>query len=74
MHLHVQTAAGAHSETNAGNGADRGGGRPQPRRRGAIRVYLGYAPGCGTTTAMLEEANRRAARGSDVVVGAVDAP
>ncbi len=73
LHLHVQTADGAHSETNAGNGADLGGGRPQPRRRGAIRVYLGYAPGCGTTTAMLEEANRRAARGSDVVVGAVDA-
>ncbi len=73
MHLHVQTAAGAHSDTQTGNGADQGAGRPQQRRRGAIRVYLGYAPGCGTTTAMLEEANRRAARGSDVVVGAVDA-
>ena len=43
------------------------------RRRGAIRVYLGYAPGCGTTTAMLEEAARRRARGGDVVVGVVDA-
>jgi NitT/TauT family transport system ATP-binding protein len=43
------------------------------RRRGAIRVYLGYAPGCGTTTAMLAEAERRRARGGDVVVGAVDA-
>jgi NitT/TauT family transport system ATP-binding protein len=43
------------------------------RRRGAIRVYLGYAPGCGTTTAMLAEAARRRARGGDVVVGAVDA-
>jgi NitT/TauT family transport system ATP-binding protein len=43
------------------------------RRRGAIRVYLGYAPGCGTTTAMLAEAARRRARGGDVVVGAVNA-
>jgi K+-sensing histidine kinase KdpD len=41
------------------------------RRRGAVRVYLGYAPGCGTTTAMLEEATRRQSRGTDVVVGAV---
>ncbi len=43
------------------------------RRRGAIRVYLGYARGCGTTTAMLAEAARRRARGGDVVIGAVDA-
>jgi two-component system, OmpR family, sensor histidine kinase KdpD len=41
------------------------------RRRGPIRVYLGYAPGCGTTTAMLEEALRRQSRGTDVVIGAV---
>ncbi|HEY2313320.1 MAG TPA: AAA-associated domain-containing protein [Streptosporangiaceae bacterium] len=73
VHLHIQTADGSRSDTQAGNGADQDAARPQQRRRGAIRVYLGYAPGCGTTTAMLEEANRRAARGSDVVVGAVDA-
>jgi two-component system sensor histidine kinase KdpD len=42
------------------------------RRRGTIRVYLGYAAGCGITTAMLEEAGRRRSRGSDVVVAAVD--
>ena len=40
--------------------------------RGAVRVYLGYAAGCGITTAMLEEAGRRRSRGSDVVVAAVD--
>jgi K+-sensing histidine kinase KdpD len=40
------------------------------RRRAMLRVYLGYAPGSGTTTAMLDEARRRAQRGTDVVVGA----
>lgn len=56
-------------------------GRPDPldllrqissegRRRAILRVYLGYAPGCGTTTAMLDEARRRSARGTDVVVAA----
>src|SRR4029077_3224681 len=38
------------------------------RRRAILRVYLGYAPGCGTSTSMLDEARRRAGRGSDVVV------
>jgi two-component system sensor histidine kinase KdpD len=37
-------------------------------RRAILRVYLGYAPGCGTTTAMLDEARRRSGRGTDVVV------
>ncbi len=41
---------------------------PAHRRRGTLRIYLGYARGCGTTTAMLDEARRRAARGTDVVV------
>ncbi len=39
--------------------------------RAGLRVYLGYARGCGTTVAMLEEANRRCQRGTDVVVAAV---
>ncbi len=68
VHLHIEAAAGPHSAAEPGL-------RAVPvRHRGAIRIYLGYAPGCGTTTAMLEEANRRRSRGSDVVVGAVDAP
>jgi K+-sensing histidine kinase KdpD len=42
-------------------------------RRGAdVRVYLGYADGSGTTTAMLDEARRRKARGTDVVVAAIN--
>jgi K+-sensing histidine kinase KdpD len=40
------------------------------RRHAVLRVYLGYAPGVGTTTAMLSEARRRAGRGTDVVVAA----
>jgi len=40
--------------------------------RSGLRVYLGYARGCGTTVAMLDEANRRRARGTDVVVAAVN--
>jgi two-component system, OmpR family, sensor histidine kinase KdpD len=41
-----------------------------PPRRGALRVYVGYARGCGATTAMLEEGRRRRERGTDVVVAA----
>jgi len=40
--------------------------------RGTLRIYLGAAPGVGKTYAMLSEGNRRAARGSDVVVGYVE--
>ncbi len=41
-------------------------------RRGALRVYLGAAPGVGKTFAMLDEGRRRAGRGADVVVGLVE--
>jgi NitT/TauT family transport system ATP-binding protein len=70
VHLYVETS----SQRAADRGAAEQGvpDRAPHRRRGAVRVYLGYAPGCGTTTAMLEEARRRKSRGSDVVVGAVD--
>ncbi|MBO4208753.1 sensor histidine kinase [Micromonospora echinofusca] len=40
--------------------------------RGELRVYLGAAPGVGKTYAMLEEAHRRAGRGTDVVIGLVE--
>lgn len=40
--------------------------------RGRLRLYLGAAPGVGKTYAMLDEGHRRAARGTDVVVAAVD--
>ncbi|WP_240192976.1 ATP-binding protein [Glycomyces sp. YM15] len=40
--------------------------------RGQLRIYLGAAPGVGKTFAALEEAHRRAERGTDVVVGFVE--
>ena len=46
-------------------------GMPGVRPRGGLRLYVGYARGTGATTAMLDEARRRAERGTDVVVGAV---
>ncbi|MFN8024266.1 MAG: DUF4118 domain-containing protein [Acidimicrobiales bacterium] len=39
--------------------------------RGRLRVYLGAAAGVGTTYAMLDEAIRREARGTSVMVGCV---
>jgi two-component system, OmpR family, sensor histidine kinase KdpD len=40
--------------------------------RGKLRVYLGAAPGVGKTYAMLAEAQRRRARGTDVVAALVE--
>ncbi|HQR25404.1 MAG TPA: DUF4118 domain-containing protein [Nocardioides sp.] len=37
-----------------------------------LRVYLGAAPGVGKTYRMLEEGQRRRARGTDVVIGYVE--
>jgi two-component system sensor histidine kinase KdpD len=41
--------------------------------RGGLRVYLGMAPGVGKTFRMLEEGHRRVARGTDLVIGFVEA-
>ena len=41
-------------------------------QRGRLRVYLGAAPGVGKTYRMLDEGNRRLARGTDVVVAFVE--
>jgi two-component system sensor histidine kinase KdpD len=40
--------------------------------RGRLRVYLRAAPGVGKTYAMLNEGQRRAARGTDIVIGYVE--
>ncbi|THV33701.1 sensor histidine kinase [Glycomyces buryatensis] len=40
--------------------------------RGQLRIYLGAAPGVGKTFTALEEAHRRAERGTDVVIGFVE--
>lgn len=42
------------------------------RTRGRLRVYLGAAPGVGKTYAMLNEGQRRRARGTDVAIGYVE--
>jgi two-component system sensor histidine kinase KdpD len=44
----------------------------EQRTRGQLRVYLGAAPGVGKTYAMLNEGQRRKARGTDVVIGYVE--
>ena len=47
--------------------------RPRgPAARGRLRIYLGYAPGAGTTCALLSEGRRRAEHGTDVVVASAD--
>lgn len=40
--------------------------------RGALKLFLGYAPGVGKTYSMLSEAIRRHTRGEDVVIGVVE--
>ncbi|WP_243638874.1 ATP-binding protein [Streptacidiphilus pinicola] len=42
------------------------------RCRGILKVFLGSAPGVGKTYKMLDEAHRRAERGTDVVVAFVE--
>jgi two-component system sensor histidine kinase KdpD len=44
-----------------------------PSSRGRLRVYLGMAPGVGKTYRMLDEGHRRLGRGTDLVVGFVEA-
>jgi two-component system, OmpR family, sensor histidine kinase KdpD len=39
-----------------------------PATCGRLRIYLGYAPGVGTTCALLREGRRRVEHGTDVVV------
>jgi NitT/TauT family transport system ATP-binding protein len=72
VHLHVLAASSPAMTAMQAAGTLPGEADQPEQRRGAVRVYLGYAPGCGTTTAMLDEAARRQSRGTDVVIGAVD--
>jgi len=74
--VHVVAHAGVQVRSSARQPPQPGGG-PAVRApaaapgRGNLRIYLGYARGCGTTTALLEEGLRRRQRGTDVVVAAV---
>ena len=40
--------------------------------RGRLRIYLGYAPGAGTTSALLSEGRQRAEHGTDIVVASAE--
>jgi two-component system, OmpR family, sensor histidine kinase KdpD len=44
-----------------------------PGSRGQLRIYLGSAAGVGKTFALLNEGHRRKERGTDVVIGYVEA-
>ncbi|MGL4761823.1 MAG: sensor protein KdpD [Sarcina sp.] len=39
---------------------------------GHLKIFVGYAPGVGKTYRMLNEGNRRLARGQDIVIGYVE--
>jgi two-component system, OmpR family, sensor histidine kinase KdpD len=43
------------------------------RKRGRLKIFLGYAPGVGKSFRMLDEGRRRRLRGEDVIVGAIQA-
>lgn len=42
------------------------------KKKGILKVFLGYAPGVGKTYTMLSEAVRRKNRGEDVVIGVLE--
>ncbi len=46
---------------------------PPQKTKGALKLFLGYAPGVGKTYGMLSEAIRRRSRGEDVVAGLIEA-
>jgi two-component system, OmpR family, sensor histidine kinase KdpD len=46
--------------------------KPSEKTKGALKLFLGYAPGVGKTYSMLSEAIRRYSRGEDVVIGVVE--
>ena len=70
--------AAAVSRGAVGPGAGRGrtvsaDARPRgPAARGRLRIYLGCAPGAGTTCALLSEGRWRAEHGTDVVVASAE--
>lgn len=45
----------------------------EPRQKGKLKIFIGYAPGVGKTWTMLNEGNRRLQRGEDIVIGYVEA-
>ncbi len=44
----------------------------EPRARGRLKIFLGYAPGVGKTYTMLQQAHTLRDRGEDIVAGIVE--
>jgi two-component system, OmpR family, sensor histidine kinase KdpD len=44
----------------------------EEKKRGTLKIFLGYSPGVGKTYAMLQEAHLLRNRGEDVVVGIIE--
>jgi two-component system sensor histidine kinase KdpD len=44
----------------------------EPKKKGKLKIFIGYAPGVGKTWTMLNEGNRRLQRGEDIVIGYVE--
>jgi two-component system, OmpR family, sensor histidine kinase KdpD len=45
---------------------------PPEKTKGALKLFLGFAPGVGKTYSMLSEAIRRHSRGEDIIIGLVE--
>src|SRR5271154_5159159 len=45
---------------------------PKEKKKGTLKLFLGYAPGVGKTYGMLSEAIRRHSRGEDIVAGIIE--
>ena len=44
----------------------------EEKKRGRLKIFLGYSPGVGKTYTMLEEAHLLRRRGDEVVVGIIE--
>lgn len=42
------------------------------KKRGYLKIFIGYAPGVGKTYSMLNEGNRRLKRGEDIAIGYIE--
>ncbi|KAF6573597.1 hypothetical protein G9G54_23915 [Paenibacillus sp. EKM212P] len=62
----------AAKQNNAGSILDRITDLPVRKRRGRLKVFVGYAPGVGKTCAMLSDAHEEQKEGIDIVVGYIE--
>jgi two-component system sensor histidine kinase KdpD len=60
------------SQTDSGSLLEQLSGMPVEKKRGKLRIYLGYAAGVGKTCAMLNDAHEAKNNGTDVVLGFIE--